>query len=63
MSAVEGLFDQAVDGDGAVVGVFGPPGIGKSRLVHETAAVARHHNIEVLTTLCSRTPARSTSMP
>ena len=52
MSAVEGLLDRAVDGDGAVVGVVGPPGIGKSRLVHETAAVARHRDVEVFTTLC-----------
>ena len=35
MSAVEGLLDRAVDGHGAVVGVVGPPGIGKSRLVRE----------------------------
>src|SRR5258705_13745825 len=33
MSAVEGLLDCAVDGHGAVVGVAGAPGIGKSRLV------------------------------
>jgi predicted ATPase len=41
MSAVEGLLDSAVDGHGAVVGVVGPPGIGKSRLVREVAAMAR----------------------
>ena len=41
MSAVEGLLDRAVDGHGAVVGVVGPPGIGKSRLVREVAAMAR----------------------
>jgi adenylate cyclase len=34
MSAVEGLLDRAVDGHGAVGGVVGPPGIGKSRLMH-----------------------------
>jgi transposase len=38
MSAIEGLLDRAVDGHGAVVGVVGPPGIGKSRLVREVAA-------------------------
>ena len=32
MSAVGGLLDRAVDGHGAVVGVVGPPGIGKSRI-------------------------------
>ena len=41
MSAVEGLLDRAVDGHGAVVGVVGPPGIGKSRLVREVSAMAR----------------------
>ena len=40
MSAVEGLLDRAVDGHGAVVGVVGSPGIGKSRLVREVAAMA-----------------------
>src|SRR5277367_5126873 len=32
MAAVEGLLDRAIDGHGAVVGVVGSPGIGKSRL-------------------------------
>ena len=35
MSAVEALLDRAVEGHGAVVGVLGTPGIGKSRLVRE----------------------------
>ncbi len=38
--AVEGLLDRAIEGHGAVVGVAGPPGIGKSRLVREVAAMA-----------------------
>src|SRR6478672_5917883 len=33
ISAVEGLWDRAIDGHGAVVGGVGSPGIGKSRLV------------------------------
>ncbi len=41
MSAVESLLDRAVEGHGAVVGVVGPPGIGKSRLVREVSAMAR----------------------
>ena len=36
MSAVEGLLERAVEGHGGVVGVVGPPGIGKSRLVRES---------------------------
>jgi class 3 adenylate cyclase len=52
MSAVEGLLDSAVDGHGAVVGVVGLPGIGKSRLVREVAAMARQRRVEVFTTFC-----------
>ena len=52
MSAVEGLLDCAVEGHGAVVGVVGPPGIGKSRLVREVAAMARQRSVEVFTTFC-----------
>jgi adenylate cyclase len=46
MSAVEGLLDRAIDGHGAVVGVVGPPGIGKSRLVQEVAAMAGRRGVE-----------------
>jgi class 3 adenylate cyclase len=52
MSTVEGLLDRAIDGHGAVVGVVGSPGIGKSRLVREVAAIARRRNVEVFTTFC-----------
>jgi class 3 adenylate cyclase len=49
MSAVEGLLDRAIEGHGAVVGVVGPPGIGKSRLVREVAAMAAAQGVEVFT--------------
>ncbi len=52
MSAVGGLLDRAVDGHGAVVGVVGSPGIGKSRLVSEVSAMARRRGVEVLTAFC-----------
>ena len=52
MSAVEGLLDRAIDGHGAVVGVVGPPGIGKSRLVREVAAMAVARGVEVFTAFC-----------
>jgi hypothetical protein len=52
ISAVEGLLDRAVDGHGAVVGVVGPPGIGKSRLVREVAALAVRRGVEVFTAFC-----------
>ena len=37
---------------GCVVGVAGPAGIGKSRLVYETAATARGRGIDVFSTFC-----------
>jgi adenylate cyclase len=52
MSTVEGLLGRAIDGHGAVVSVVGSPGIGKSRLVREVAAMARRRNVEVFTTFC-----------
>ena len=52
MSAVEALLDRAIDGHGAVVGVVGSPGIGKSRLVREVTAMAAATGIEVFTAFC-----------
>jgi len=52
MSTVEGLLDRAIDGHGGVVGVVGSPGIGKSRLAREVAAMAGRRNVEVFTTFC-----------
>jgi adenylate cyclase len=52
LSAVESLLDRALDRHGAVVGVVGPPGIGKSRLMRELAAKAGRRGVEVFTTFC-----------
>jgi class 3 adenylate cyclase len=52
MLAVEGLLDRAIEGHGAVVGVVGPPGIGKSRLVREVAAVAAVRGVQVFSAFC-----------
>jgi class 3 adenylate cyclase len=52
MGAVEGLLDRAVDGHGAVVTVVGSPGIGKSRLVREVAAIAAGRGVEVFSAYC-----------
>src|ERR1700761_5724120 len=52
MAAVEGLLDGAIDGHGAVVGVVGSPGIGKSRLVREVTAIAAARGVEVFTAFC-----------
>jgi AAA ATPase domain/Adenylate and Guanylate cyclase catalytic domain len=51
-SAVEALLERAVAGQGAVVCVVGPPGIGKSRLAREVAGIARRQGVEVFTTFC-----------
>ena len=47
MSIFSGMLDRLVGGHGGVACVSGPPGIGKSRLVHETAGIARRHGVEV----------------
>src|SRR6202000_1685238 len=52
MTAVEGLLARAVDGHGAVVSVVGSPGIGKSRLTREVAAMAAVRGVEVFTAFC-----------
>jgi class 3 adenylate cyclase len=52
MAAVEGLLERVIDGHGAVVTVVGSPGIGKSRLVREAAALATAHGVEVFSAFC-----------
>ena len=45
-------MERAVDGHGAVVTVVGSPGIGKSRLVREVAALAAAQGVEVFGAFC-----------
>ncbi|MFL6088260.1 MAG: ATP-binding protein [Mycobacterium sp.] len=52
MGALHGLLDRAVNGNGRVVGVVGPPGIGKSRIVREIASLATDTGFEMFTTYC-----------
>jgi adenylate cyclase len=52
MSAVEALLDRAIDGHGGVVGLVGPPGIGKSRLVCEVSAMAASRGVDVFMSFC-----------
>src|SRR5271163_5216322 len=52
VAAVEGLLDRATDGHGAVVGVVGSPGIGKSRLARDVTAMAAARGVEVFTAFC-----------
>jgi hypothetical protein len=52
MSVVAGLLRRAIDGRGAVVGVVGSAGIGKSRLVQEVSAMADAHDVDVFSASC-----------
>ncbi len=52
MGALAGMLGQATNGTGRVAGVVGPPGIGKSRIVRETAALAMRRGVAVFTTYC-----------
>jgi class 3 adenylate cyclase len=47
-----GLLDRAISGRGSVVGVLGPPGIGKSRLVREVMEIAKSRGAKVFSTYC-----------
>src|SRR5277367_6304948 len=52
LSAIESLLDRAVGGHGPVVTLVGSPGIGKSRLVREMAAIAARREVEVFSAYC-----------
>ncbi|WP_309227836.1 MULTISPECIES: AAA family ATPase [unclassified Mycolicibacterium] len=52
LTALTGMLDQISGGPGGVVGVVGPPGIGKSRLVAETVAIAVSRGVRVFSTSC-----------
>jgi class 3 adenylate cyclase len=49
---VSGILDRSISGRGSVVGVVGPPGIGKSRLVREAMDLAKGLGVEVFSTYC-----------
>src|SRR5262249_28139879 len=46
------VVDRAIGGRGAVVTVVGPPGIGKSRVAREVAALAAGRGVEVFWAFC-----------
>jgi class 3 adenylate cyclase len=52
MNTVAGILDQAISGAGCVVGVVGPPGIGKSRIMREAVTLATGRGVEVFTASC-----------
>src|ERR1700745_2301893 len=52
LAALTAMLDRSIAGHGCVAGVVGPPGIGKSRIVTETASVAARRGVQVLSTFC-----------
>src|ERR1700733_3291837 len=52
LSAIESLWDRGVGGHGLVVALVGSPGIDKSRLVREMAAIAARREVDVFSAYC-----------
>lgn len=52
LGALKGMLDRTIRGHGCVVGVVGPPGIGKSRIVREITALATERGVDVGITVC-----------
>ena len=52
LAALTAMLERSITGHGCVAAVVGPPGIGKSRIVAETAALAAVHKTEVFLTYC-----------
>ena len=52
MAALDAMVERTIGGRGGVVDVVGPPGIGKSRVAREAAALAAGRGVDVLWTFC-----------
>lgn len=52
VSALQAVLDRAIDAYGGVATVVGPPGIGKSRVAREAAALASGRGVQVFWTFC-----------
>jgi class 3 adenylate cyclase len=52
MAALDAVVDRAIGGRGGVVNVVGPPGIGKSRVAREAAALAAGRGVDVVWAFC-----------
>jgi adenylate cyclase len=52
IATVSAILEEAIGGAGCVVNIVGPPGIGKSRLVRESAAIAASRKVPVFSTFC-----------
>ena len=52
MAAIAGILERSIEGNGAVVALVGPAGIGKSRMVREIAATAAGRGVDVFWAFC-----------
>jgi hypothetical protein len=52
LDSLAAMLDRSIDGRGSVVGVVGPPGIGKTRLAGEAVQLATSRGVEVFSTFC-----------
>jgi class 3 adenylate cyclase len=52
LASIAGMLDEAIDGTGCVVGLVGPAGIGKSRIVREITSRATQRGVDVFTAFC-----------
>ena len=52
LNTIAGILDEAITGAGCLIGVVGPPGIGKSRTVRESMTLAKSRGMDVITTYC-----------
>jgi class 3 adenylate cyclase len=52
MAALDAMAERAIGRHGGVVNVVGPPGVGKSRLARESAALAAGRGVEVFWGFC-----------
>ena len=52
MNTIVGMLEQSINGVGCVATVVGPPGIGKSRTVGDTAKLATARGVQVYSTFC-----------
>ncbi|MFZ1162484.1 AAA family ATPase [Mycobacterium sp.] len=52
LAALRAMLERSLTGQGCVAAIVGPPGIGKSRIVAETASTAATHEIQVFSTFC-----------
>ncbi|WP_096286278.1 adenylate/guanylate cyclase domain-containing protein [Mycobacterium ahvazicum] len=52
LGTLAAMLDRSMAGRGSVVGVTGPPGIGKTRLAREAVQLAKDRGVEVFFTFC-----------